>query len=85
MTGAKVVSIHNAQPTLERRVDEDVIKTLENVLEKARNGEVVGITGVCNYFDQCTKTIVSGAFNRATIGTLELVKADIVAQLLKDA
>jgi hypothetical protein len=82
---AKVVTIRGDKVLLPGApASEDVIDYLEKTLEMARSGEVQGVAIVRTHGDGCTTYHISGRRARGTLGAIELVKAEFVAELLAE-
>jgi len=65
--------------TAKTECNEMVVKRLEELLEKARSGEIVGIAGAMLLGDSDIKWFWSGAFDPyQTVGCLEELKAEIL-------
>jgi hypothetical protein len=74
----KVASLFGG-PTGERETDQSCIETLEEWLEMARSGEIVGVVVVGLRFDRTTFSECSGmAGGYSMIGALEVAKADLL-------
>lgn len=76
-----VVSLFgDANPSFEP--DLHTISELERLLEAARSGEVVGLTGVASHRDNTTTEVYAGTYwLRQLLGSLEIIKARIIAGL----
>ena len=55
-----------------------VIELLEEMLEAAQSGEILGFTGVVMHSDGSTSLREAGLSNRSTIGGLEVAKIRLV-------
>lgn len=71
--GEKVVGLHEPV-TYEREVREDVVRVLEEVLEKARSGEVIGVALAETYWDGGGGNEIEGVVVYSTVGAVEEVK-----------
>lgn len=60
---SKVVSISGGDLHDPREPNESVIKALEDLLDMARSGEMIGFICVAENFDGSTITVRSGGFN----------------------
>lgn len=60
-----------------------VVDGLEKLLELARSGEIKGLAFVATHSDNCTTWNRLGFSTRSTIGTIELMKADLVKVALE--
>jgi hypothetical protein len=61
-----------------------VVEGLKKLMAAALDGQIKGLAVVATHFDECTTWHRWGFANRSTIGALELVKADLVEQSLKE-
>jgi hypothetical protein len=67
-----------------REPNAGAIKVLEDLLERARAGELVGVAVVAYQPGGETWWQIAGIHGRGTIGALEVVKADLVGRDLRD-
>jgi len=68
-------------PTAPGEPDMNVVRELEDLLEKARSGEIVGIAASYTYRDYATGSKLTGVTSYSLVGRLEEVKADILKSL----
>lgn len=77
----KVVSLRGGEIKVPYEPRPAVIETLEELLEMARSGEVVGIAAVCVHGDEATTFRLCGQRSRAMLGTVEMVKIELCEEL----
>jgi hypothetical protein len=77
----KVVSLLGHAISAPYEPVESVVAACERAAEAARSGEVCGVTIVFNHADDTTSRVSVGSRGRATIGALEMVKADLIEWL----
>ena len=79
-----VVSIHGGVEIVTPGPDDAVVAELEKLLEMARSGELVGFaTGFVNR-DLSTSSAQVGTRTRGLIGILEILKWDMVHQIIHE-
>ncbi|MGO1160434.1 hypothetical protein ACTOV4_00580 [Brucella sp. C7-11G] len=82
---SKVVSIDGNEVKDGREPVEYLVKTLEDLLEMARSGELVGISAVCSYFDGSGQTVRSGRNDTApVVGRLNILAFDLMRESADD-
>lgn len=59
----------------------DLVEVLEDLLERAKGGEIVGIAGAILYRDEATGTCVAGISMRSLLGTLFILQHKLVEEL----
>ena len=65
--------------------DEDCVRLVRELLEKAESGEITAISAVLHHQDDCTSMNFAGFYHaRSMIGALEMLKARMVAIALTD-
>lgn len=67
---AEVVGLRGSRITDGRTPDPEVVKLLEDMLERAKSGELTGVAMTVNYFDRATYAKAAGTCSWATIGRL---------------
>lgn len=66
-----VVYTDNSQVMSERGVNENCVSSIEDLLQKAKDGEITGYCGAIQYSDKSTGTVLAGfTWNSALIGCL---------------
>ena len=80
MNDGKVIALPG-HITGQREVRDDVIKMLENLLDEARSGALIGVVYAAGYFDERTSYASSGKVARQILGALTLAQADLVDTL----
>lgn len=74
----RVVSLYGG-PTGERAPVDNCVLALEELLAKARAGEVVGVAVACLHFDRLASYHVAGQVGGyGIIGALEVAKVDLL-------
>ena len=69
---------------IKKTPDQNVIEQLEDLLKKARGGEIVGLAVAMRYEDGCTgNCFVRGPAGIALIGELELLKVELMQGYLR--
>lgn len=82
---SNVVSIDGGDIADGREPVEYLVKTLEDLLEMARSGELVGISAVCSYFDGTGQTVRSGKNNPASVvGRLNILAFELMRESADD-
>lgn len=74
-----VVSIHGG-PVIQKVRRDDVVEELEEMLEMARSGEIVGFAGAILYHDAATGVRRAGLATRALIGAIETAKFHLLSE-----
>lgn len=78
MSEGRVVSMFGG-PTGERQVSDDVIRVLEDLLERAHSGEVIGFSGAVLVHDGCANFYACGMVGGySMIGALEMAKSEVL-------
>lgn len=78
---AKVVYTNGDEIIGDRGHNENCVKSLENLLQKAKDGEIVGFSAALQYADQATGTASAGfTWNSAMIGCLMILVNRLVTQ-----
>lgn len=79
MSDEKVSSLFGgAVITGDKEPDPDLVEELENLLEAAKAGEIIGLAGAILYFDKTTSTRCVGTVNRATLGALMITQHGLI-------
>lgn len=60
---------------------DSVVEALENLLEKAQNGEIISLVAVYVYSDNATGGVLSGSRSFSLVGRMEDVKREILDEL----
>lgn len=76
--GAKIVSLRGEEIVQPGTPRPAVIEILEQSLEMARSGEVVGVFIARLHSDDATTGGIEGAQDRGLIGLVEMLKADLI-------
>lgn len=73
-----VVSLFGG-PTGERQVSAACVETLEELLVRARSGEIIGVACACLHHDRLGSYLVGGMIgDYALLGALDCAKSEIV-------
>lgn len=82
---SSVFSITGGELHDPREPNEALIKSLENVLEMARSGELSGVAIVCAYFDKSVQRIRCGEYPVTTmVGAMQQLSFDILMDAAND-
>jgi hypothetical protein len=82
---SNVVGIRPGQAVSAKEPNPAAIEVLEELLELARSGEVVGVAVAAYFAGGATTWRVGGVHGRGTIGVLEIMKTDFVMRDLKES
>lgn len=83
----KVVAITGEAVALPGMPNQNLVEFLDEVLEKARSGEIVGMAGTMGYSSKEGYVLVSSPFyvgfaaSHSMIGALERVKYDLIREM----
>ena len=77
-----VVSLNGA-PVQSREMCDDIARTLDDLAQMARDGEIAGVLVAIGYADGATSQIWEGRLGHAMIGALEDVKYQALAALIE--
>lgn len=78
---SNVASFRPGDPIPVRTVEPRVVEHLEELLEKARSGEVIGICGAAQYFDGLASWHIVGLTNSfSVIGALQVMQTGLTLQ-----
>lgn len=73
----KVVGIHGYKPTF-KEPNPKVIELLEDLLEQARSGEIIGLSGALLYHDKLSGTVYGGIVGTyGMVGALDVMKSEL--------
>ncbi len=72
-----VVSINGGPILAPYEPRPDVVKALEEALEKARSGEIIGVAAAFVHGDDCTSMAMCGRVTRAMMGALHILLSDL--------
>lgn len=82
---SNVVSIDGGDIVDDREPNEHAVGTLENLLELARSGELVGVAVVCSFFDGTGQIVRSGKCDPVpVVGRLHQLAFDILRATADD-
>lgn len=74
---SNIRSLHGAVILPPGQPDQNIIKVAEEILDRARSGDLNGLAYVMHHSDDTTSYEYIGRIDRATIGTLEMLKLRI--------
>lgn len=78
---SKIVSISGGDLHDPREPNTNVIKALEDLLDMARSGEMIGFICVAENYDGSSMTVRSGGFNiPLVLGRMQCLSADLVRE-----
>lgn len=78
-TEDKVVPISGEGVIIENcDVHEGLVKELEELLERAKSGEIVGLTGALLHHDKSTSYRLAGLGSRALVGALAVAQHELI-------
>ena len=78
-----VVVLHGG-PTGSPEPNEHAIKALEEWLEMARSGELIGVVMIGAAYDDTTRSTMAGVVGSyRMVGTVEITKAELIAAVLE--
>lgn len=66
----KVVPLKEGQITYQRDPNPEVIRVLEDLLNQAQSGEIIGFTGAVVYYDAAAGRARAGKVSYSSIGAL---------------
>jgi hypothetical protein len=75
---SKVIGLRGQEVSDPRKPREDVIRMAEDLLERAKSGEVDGFLAVLHYADEATGIMRAGLASCAMLGRLEIARAGLV-------
>lgn len=78
---SKIVGLRGQEIADPRVPDRNVIAVAEDLLERARSGEINGIVAVMQYYDTATGMQRAGTVSWSMVGRLEQAKAGLVESL----
>ena len=64
-----------------RQANESVVLRLEDILERAKSGEIVGLAVVAVYYDLATSHCAVGAVGVKALGEVTLMASEIMGSL----
>jgi len=77
---SRIVSLKGT-PVIQRKVDPDVVNHLEQLLSRAKDGEIVGFAGVAVYCDQAVGSCRGGWVSLRQLGEMTMLMNRIARQL----
>ena len=81
MTKSNVVGLRGIVPSNGKAVDDDVVKMLKDLLERAESGEINGIACALHYYDELSNRCYTGAISFGMIGRLFELQTNLLADL----
>lgn len=78
-----VVALHGG-PTYQRKVVDGVVETLEDLLERARSGEIICLTAVYTYYDGLAAYTSSGLVGGySQLGALRMAENSLISIMVE--
>lgn len=82
--GDKVVALRGGKLPQPGEPQPAVVEALQELLEMAVSGEVVGVTVIYNFADESVGSRAAGFRGRKSLGEIEIAKSILIEEIRKD-